>query len=190
MRSDGPPYGGATVWLTDGEIRGSDALAAARAAYRGATVPLGFNGIGLEDGHRLGTRAELAVAKLLHIYPQIGVDDARDIPDWDLALHDGRTIEVKFRRPYGGEFALNNNRPTSFKTDFGILVWPGQEDSLVVVGYMTRGDFARWSYEKNLGRGWRLVYPNDRLRPISDIQYIARSRHMDTEVEQGELLAA
>lgn len=176
MRDSGPPAG-TSVWLTEGEVRASDALAAARAAWRGATVPLGFTGIGLEDGHRLGTRAELAVAKLLHIWPQIGVDDAKDIPDWDLQLHNALSIEVKFRRPAGADFALNNNRHASFKTDYGVLVWPGSEPAeLVVAGYMTRLDFQRWAYEKNLGRGLRLCYPSDRLRPIGEIVYAAMNR--------------
>jgi len=162
---------GATIRLTEGEVRASDALAAARAVHRGETVPLGFSGIGLEDGHRLGTRAELAVAKLLHVYPQIGVDAAKDIPDWDLQLQSGLSIEVKFRRPAGADFALNNNRMASWKTDYGVLVWPvkDQPNDLYIAGYMTRADFVDHSYETRLRYGQRLCYPSAKLRPIWDL---------------------
>ena len=168
MRSDGPPPG-ATVRLTEGEIRASDALAAARAEHRKNTVQLGFVGIGLDEGHLLGTRAELAVAKLLHVYPQIGIDDRKDIPNWDLQLADGRTIEVKFRRPFGADFALNNNRYESFNTDFGVLTWLLSESEWTVAGYMTAADFMKNAYEKNLGRGWRLCYPTSELRDIREL---------------------
>ncbi|MFA6135039.1 MAG: hypothetical protein WC869_13570 [Phycisphaerae bacterium] len=168
MRSDGPPPG-ATVRLTEGEIRASNALAAARAEHRNNTVQLGFQGLGLAEGHRLGTYAELAVAKLLHVWPQIGIDDRKDIPNWDLQLADGRSIEVKFRRPFGADFALNNNRYESFNTDFGVLTWSISEGEWTVAGYMTNSDFMTHAYEKNLGRGYRLCYPSAQLRDIREL---------------------
>ena len=152
-------------------------MASARAQHRGETVALGFQGIGLQAGHKLGTLAELAVAKLLCIYPLIGIDDRRDIPDHDLMLHNGQTLEVKYRAGGGGEFALNNDRPTSWKTDYGVLVWPGPDDmSLDIVGFMTREDFATHAYTGNLGRGLRLIYPTAMLRPIQGLMSVAYNR--------------
>lgn len=176
MREDWP-QGRTTVRFTEGELRAATALADARSTHRTNTVALGFQGIGLEAGHRFGTLAELAVAKLLCIWPEIGIDDRKDIPAHDLKLPSGLTIEVKSRRKAGGEFALNNDRLSSFRSSFGVLCWPGPDDTAVdVVGFMTGPDFQALCYTGDLGRGPRLIYPTDRLRPISQLVSIAYDR--------------
>lgn len=158
-------------------------MADARSTHRTNTVALGFQGIGLEAGHRFGTFCELAVAKLLCIWPEIGIDDKKDIPAHDLRLHNGTTIEVKSRRKAGGEFALNNDRLSSFRSDLGVLCWPGPDESSVdVVGYMTKVDFATLATLGNLGRGMRLIYPTARLRPIQELVSAAYNRTLGVSV--------
>lgn len=182
MREDWP-QGRTTVRFTEGEVRAATALADARSAHRSNTVALGFQGIGLEAGHRFGTFCELAVAKLLCIWPEIGVDDKNDIPAHDLKLHNGTTIEVKSRRKAGGDFALNNDRLSSFRSELGVLCWPGpDEGSVEVVGYMTQQDFATLATLGNLGRGPRLIYPTNRLRPIQELMAHAYNRTLGVPV--------
>jgi hypothetical protein len=123
--------------------------------------------------HYEGIVAELAVARLLgldinrHIFDRGGDNQAPD-----LVLPDGRTIEVKFRGRKGDDFALRNTNRDSFKADLGVLVWPHDEESVEIAGYITRDDFVANCVTVNYIRkrgGDRLAVSSSHLRPFSEL---------------------
>ena len=83
----------------------------------------------------------------------------------DLAMPDGRTVEVRWRGERGWDFALVKSNDDIIGADIGILMWPGDTlDEYEFVGWVTEEDFARLRVRKNL-RGPKWLVEHQKLRP-------------------------
>ena len=124
--------------------------------------------------HYEGCRAEYAVAKVLNGSADWTCSLHGDDGMPDIDLPDGTTVQVKYRRKRGWDFALLGDDYEEFTSDIGILVWPANGDdvrstshqSVDIVGYITREQFEKRAIIKNYGYGARLVVEANQLEPI------------------------
>jgi len=97
----------------------------------------------------------------------------------DCVLSSGLTIQARYRTKRDWDYALNGDDLTEFRTDIGILGWPGMEDNTVeIVGWTTKVHFASLAHRDNFKHGDRLVLSYQKLIPIeSFLKLSKRDRH-------------
>jgi hypothetical protein len=123
-------------------------------------------GVSSLENHFWGLKCEYAVAKVL------GIDIDRTIHDGDDQnpdLHfEGIGIEVKGRTKKGWDFALLKDDIKQFKSDVGVLCWPGDsDDEIEVVGFITKEKFSHVAITKNYRYGNRLVAEAKHFTPLT-----------------------
>lgn len=123
-----------------------------------------------ETTHRIGLRAEVAVANYLGTSPDwklVAVSDG----GIDLRLPDGRRVQVKCRDPIGSgpDFALMSADPADFDADLGVLVYETRnEDWFEIVGTITRDRFREAARPVEFGTlGRRAAVTPDQMDPVS-----------------------
>lgn len=88
----------------------------------------------------------------------------------DLVLPSGLSLEIRYRTKRGWDFALNGNTLSYFKSDIGVLVWPGPvPNSVELMGWTTRVHFANKAKTQNFGYGDRLVLAHSSLMPVKSL---------------------
>lgn len=92
---------------------------------------------------------------------------------WDFILPVVGSTEVKFRTKRYYEFALPDDKLSSFVTNIGILVIPGVEPNTVELkGWIDRESFVKKCVRDNFKYGWRLKIRNEDLFPIQELEKI------------------
>lgn len=95
----------------------------------------------------------------------------------DLTLPTGLSLEIRYRTKRGWDFALNGASLDFFKSDIGVLVWPGVEpNSVELVGWTTRVHLAQMAKVKNFGYGDRLVLRYPSMLSIKKLLPLVRKR--------------
>ena len=122
----------------------------------------------------LGLKGEFAVARYLGI-PIESVDHAVSLRGrrWPHDLsYAGATIEVKTNSYPGGTLYFNEY----FKADYAVLVVPGTNGAMRIVGYISRGEFHDKCNITDYGHGKRLAVVQWALRPIEELKQMAQGR--------------
>lgn len=123
--------------------------------------------------HFDGIRAEYALAK--HFGVQLPDHFSWTGDDgYDLVLPGQGTVNCRYRGASWHEFALNGSCLSEFRCDIGILVVPGRNDGVNIKGWMSYEDFVNHHRTANFGYGPRLVYPNNKLRDIAELDCLAK----------------
>jgi hypothetical protein len=118
------------------------------------------------DTHYIGVFGELGILK--------GCGLEIDETAWlcgdqgiDCILPCGLSIQARYRAKRDWDYALNGDDLNEFRTDIGILGWPGKEkDSVEIVGWTTKAHFALLAHRDNFNYGDRLVLHYKKLIPI------------------------
>lgn len=125
-----------------------------------------------EDLDLLGVKAEMAVAKLLHLdYSpfDLGIDDGMDMWFGDTS------IDVKATFHETGKLLFKSLE--AFRADCGILVTKTGDDAVMnVAGGCTRQVFMQEAEHIDLGRGKCYVMTQDNLSPIQNVWYLLAER--------------
>ena len=118
------------------------------------------------ETHYIGVFGELGILKGcgLEIDEEAWLGGDQGI---DCVLPCGLTLQVRYRAKRGWDYALNSDNLREFKTDIGILGWPGEEkDSVEIVGWTTKAHFALLAHRDNFKHGDRLVLHHKKLISI------------------------
>ena len=139
-----------------------------------------YNGRSEIDTHVSGARAEIAICRTV---PGAQMDTQERL-DGDKNTHDiimpwGHTCEVKYRRKTKWDYALNSNRINDFKSNIGILVWPGNTPKqLDICRMISQARFRKISLVHNFGYGDRLVVKWNNMSTFE--QYIEFCKELPT----------
>lgn len=122
------------------------------------------------ETHLVGLRAEIAVANLMNAAPDTSLVPGSD-GGVDLVLRDGRTVQVKCRRPHPTQprhFALLSTDLSEFRANIGVLVYETNSPrTFEIVGWITRERFAEIAVPMQFGPlGMRLAVPREKMEPF------------------------
>lgn len=128
--------------------------------------------------HELGFRAEWAVARLLGTLPDLNIYAGGDKHQPDVQIRDmGIEVKMSTWRP-DPDFKLKSNNMDDFQSDFGVLCRPRTkadsdnwlaDSHVVIMGYISRDEFARVHQVKDYTYGPRLVVHCHQLSPILEL---------------------
>ena len=118
--------------------------------------------------HLFGLKCEIAVAKTLDVQIDRTIHGAKGDNKMPDLYYKGMGIEIKGRTTVGWDFALSKDDIKLFKSDLGVLCWPGKaDDEIEVVGFISREKFSHVAILKNYRYGNRLVAEAKHFTPLS-----------------------
>ena len=122
--------------------------------------------------HEFRIKSEIAVARLLGVPANLSISKCGDNKIDFKSPRTGKTVSVRYRTKFGWDFALNDDKRSSFNTDFGIVVYPGEKDDEVIIGgVITKENFLKYCGPTDYGYGPRLAVE---LRHMDDIRSMIR----------------
>lgn len=118
--------------------------------------------------HILGLKAEYSVAKLLGLSLDSSISLHGDNHNGDIVLPNDKVVEVKYRNRKGWDFALTTDDKREFKSDIGVLCYPGDSpEKIEVHGWISRDNFFLYCEKRNYSYGPRLVVRADYFKNMS-----------------------